>query len=151
MVMAPRSGPFERFQGSAIVALSGDRAPFATGNKKTIGPIGYKVALVSVDNQRVEDFIRNTDGRPSHLLPGKKKVTHDALERPADVKLSPDGRTLYVLDMGRMENKGGKEHVYAGTGQVFRLVLAESPEAAGANAAQSAGDSESDPEEPPAQ
>jgi glucose/arabinose dehydrogenase len=130
LVMAPRSGPFERFQGSAIVALSGDRAPFATGGKKTIGPIGYKVVRVSVDNQRVEDFIRNTGGAPAHLLPRQKgPARRDALERPADAKFGPDG-ALYVLDMGRMEIKNGKEHVIAGTGQVFRLAPAPAPEAA---------------------
>ena len=118
LVMAPRTGPFERFQGSAIIALGGDRAPFATGNQKLIGPVGYKVVRVVVDNQQVEDFIRNTRGQPAHRL-GKR--VRQALERPVDVKFGPDG-ALYVLDMGRMEVKNGRERVSAGTGQIFRLV-----------------------------
>lgn len=123
LAMVPRSGPFEQYQGSAIVALSGDRAPFATGNQKTIGPIGYKVVRVQVDNQQVEDFLRNTRGLPAHRLP--KRIRKLALERPVDVKFGPDG-SLYVLDMGRMTVKGGKEHVHAKTGRVFRVVpLAE--------------------------
>ena len=143
LVMAPRTGPFERFQGSAIVALGGDRAPFATGGQKTIGPIGYKVVRVSVDNRQVEDFIRNTGGLPAHLLPRNKRSRHEALERPVDVKLGPDG-ALYVLDMGRMEIKGGREHVFRGTGQIYRLAPSEA-----AAATQSSG--ESDAEELPEQ
>jgi glucose/arabinose dehydrogenase len=44
----------------------------------------------------------------------------DALERPCDVKLGPDG-ALYILDMGRMQVKNGKEVYTARTGQIFRL------------------------------
>ena len=138
VVMAPRTGPFERFQGSAIVALSGDRAPFATGNQRIIGPVGYKVVRVSVDNQQVEDFIRNTADKPAHLLPKEKRALRSyPMERPVDVKFGPDG-ALYVLDMGRLEIKGGKEHVPAGTGRIYRLAPVEVPEAA----TQSAGESE---------
>ena len=139
LVIAPRSGPLEQFQGNAIVALSGDRAPFATGGQKTIGPIGYKVVLVSLDNQQVRDFIRNTGGGPAHQLPKQKRpLRGDALERPCDVKIGPDG-ALYVLDMGRMEMKNGKEHVYAGTGKIYRLAPIEQPAAT-----QSAGESEAE-------
>ena len=149
LVMAPRTGPFERFQGSAIVALSGDRSPFATGNQKTIGPVGYKVVRVSLDNQQVEDFIRNTAGKPAHTLPKqKKRLRGNTLERPVDVKFGPDG-ALYVLDMGRMEIKNGKEHIVAGSGQIFRLVPVETPE----TNAQPAGESgdEEDEDAPPVQ
>jgi glucose/arabinose dehydrogenase len=124
LVMVPSTGPFERFHGSAIVTLSGDRAPFATGNRKTIGPIGYKVQRVIVDNQQVEDFIRNTQGVPAHLL--GKRTRKLAMERPVDVKLGPDGY-LYVLDMGRMEVKNGKTRIYARTGKVFRLLPTDEP------------------------
>ena len=138
MVMAPRTGPFERYQGSAFVALGGDRAPFATGNQKTIGPVGYKVVRVSVDNLQVQDFIRNTGGLPAHLLPKNKRARHDPLERPVDVKIGPDG-ALYILDMGRMEIKNGKEHVFASTGQIYRLEPTETPATT-----QAAGDSDAD-------
>ena len=137
LVMAPRTGPFERFQGSAIVALSGDRAPFATGGKKTIGPIGYKLVRVAVDNQQVEDFIRNTRNVPAHMLENKKTKVREALERPADLKFGPDG-ALYVLDMGRVEYRNGKERLYPGTGQVFRLI----PVPPEAEAARPAGEEE---------
>jgi glucose/arabinose dehydrogenase len=76
---------------------------------------------------------------PAHLLPKSTRVNrHDALERPVDLKLGPDG-ALYVLDMGRMEIKNGKEHVFAGTGQIFRLAPSQAPAAT-----QSAGESEAE-------
>jgi glucose/arabinose dehydrogenase len=133
LVMVPRTGPFERYHGSAIVALSGDRAPFATGRQKVVGPIGYKLARVEVDSGRVEDFVRNTRGVPAHQL--DRRIARQALERPVDVKFGPDG-SLYILDMGRMEVKNGKERIFAATGQVFRLVPVEVPAAA----TQSSGD-----------
>jgi glucose/arabinose dehydrogenase len=127
MVMVPRTGPFERYHGSAFVALSGDRAPFATGGQKLIGPIGYKVVRVEMDSRKVEDLVRNTRGLPAHLL--HRRISRSALERPVDVKIGPDG-SLYILDMGRMVMKGGKEHITGGTGQVFRLVPVQEPAAA---------------------
>ena len=124
LAMAPRTGPFERYYGSAIVALSGDRAPFATSNQKLIGPIGYKVVRVNVDNQQVEDFLRNTRGLPARRLP--RGMQAEALERPVDVKFGPDG-SLYVLDLGWMEVKNGRERVREGSGRVFRIVPTEAP------------------------
>ena len=127
MVMVPRTGPFERFHGSAFVALSGDRAPFATGGQKLVGPIGRKIVRVEVDSRKVEDFVRNTRGVPAHQL--DHQTGRQALERPVDLKIGPDG-SLYILDMGRMDMKGGKERVRAATGQVFRLVPVQEPAAA---------------------
>jgi hypothetical protein len=64
-----------------------------------------------------------------------RRIAKMALERPVDVKFGPDG-SLYILDMGRMEVKNGKERIFAATGQVFRLVPVEVPPAA----TQSSGD-----------
>ena len=144
LVMVPRTGPFDRYHGSAIVALSGDRAPFATGKQKTIGPIGHKLVRVVVDNQQVEDFVRNTGGVPAHRLK-KQETREQALERPVDPKFGPDG-ALYILDMGRMEVKNGRERVWGGTGQVFRLVPTLEAAAPGQPAAEVQEDD--DPEVP---
>ena len=119
LVVVPRTGPFERYQGSALVALSGDRAPFATSNQKLVGQVGHKVVRVTVDNQQVEDFLRNTRGLLAHEL--RKPERDQTLERPVDVKFGPNG-SLYVLDMGWMEVRNGTERVHAGTGGVFIVV-----------------------------
>lgn len=114
---APMSGPFNEFHGSAIVALDGDRAPFATSGVKLLGPVGFQVARVDIDSHQIKPFIRNTAGKPASQLP----YGTVALERPIDVKFGPDG-ALYILDFGRMDNRGGTPRVYNGTGAIFKLV-----------------------------
>jgi glucose/arabinose dehydrogenase len=115
---APTSGPFSRLrQGGnvAIVAMAGDRAPFDTNGMKLVGPLGYKLVQVNVDDHQVREFVRNTQEGPTG---GNKDA---GLERPVDVKFGPDG-AMYILDFGQMEMKGGREKVGGGTGRVFRLV-----------------------------
>ena len=119
MTFVPRDTPFGDFGDQLIVALSGDRAPFATSGKKLTGPIGGKVVRLDIDddNKVVHDFIRNTAGVPRSK---SRDGNPDMLERPTDVKVGPDGY-LYVLDFGRLQMRGGRERVTARTGQVFRL------------------------------
>jgi glucose/arabinose dehydrogenase len=117
LVFAPGSGPLKRWYGDAFVALSGDRAPYATSGEPLKAPVGYKVVRVNVDSHRVEEFIHNTE-----FLPGSR-TGHSgvALERPIDVKIGPDG-ALYILDFGRVEYKSdGRQKTDRGTGRVFRL------------------------------
>jgi hypothetical protein len=118
---APSPWPaFREGAGNAIVALSGDHAPFATNGRPLIGPGGYRVVRVDVDRHTVHEFIRNVALQP------RSRVNSDnpnLLERPVDVKFAPDG-TLYILDFGKMQNKDGKERVETGTGQIFRLTPA---------------------------
>ena len=118
-------GPLAEYRQNLIVALSGDRAPFANSGKKLRGPVGYKVVRLDVErrNAPARDFIHNTAGVPRSLA---KHGTSDMLERPVDVKVGPDGY-LYVLDFGRLEIRGGKEQVIGNTGQVFRLLPADAP------------------------
>ena len=116
--------PYRKFGGQAIVALSGDRFPFATsGQALPNGPVGYKIVSVNLENKKVSDFIYNVSGLPA------SKMGHDtvALERPCDVKLAPDG-SLYVLDMGAYTTNGGKVHVSPHTGRIFKLVPVIEPE-----------------------
>ena len=118
---APASGSFSRLRQSgnvAIVALTGDRAPYDTGGYKLAGPQGYKVVQVNLDERTVRDYIRNTREGPASSHDGHPGY---ALERPIDVKFGPDG-ALYILDFGRMEMKGANENVKAATGIVFKLV-----------------------------
>jgi hypothetical protein len=125
MTFAPSEGPLAtRFRNNLFVALSGDRAPFATGGYPLVRPVGYKVVRVNVDNGKVDDFIFNTE-----MLPASKIHRHGfvGLERPIDVKVGPDG-TLYVLDMGEIEYKiDGREIITHGSGKLFKLVPAPAP------------------------
>jgi glucose/arabinose dehydrogenase len=117
---APGSGPFKPFHGQAIVALSGDRAPFANAGQPLPFPVGYKVVRVDVETRQVWDFVKNTDGLPMSQLDDHPET----LERPADVKFGPDG-ALYIVDMGRIEMKRGREIPIEGTGKIFRLVASD--------------------------
>jgi glucose/arabinose dehydrogenase len=112
----PPNTPFQRFQGSVIVALSGDRAPFATSGQKLRQPVGYKVVRVDTYTKEVHEFIHNTRDLPASKL----GISGDALERPVDVKFGPDGN-LYILDYGKMEMHGGHEKITRGTGKLLIL------------------------------
>jgi glucose/arabinose dehydrogenase len=119
MTFIPNTGPFKQMQGNLLVALSGDRAPFATsGAKNFMGSSGYRVAMVNLDTERgkVTDFVKNTENKPASQQ-GRGVV---ALERPVDVKFGPDG-SLYILDLGPLEVKNGKENVPRFGGRIFVL------------------------------
>src|SRR5690606_2990806 len=119
LTFAPGDGPFSRYAGHAIVAMIGDRAPFATSNQPLVGPIGRKIVTVNVERKQVEDFIYNTRGLPASRL-GRDAA--GALERPVDVTFGPQNTSLYIVDMGAMRMKGGQETVKRGTGKILRLV-----------------------------
>jgi glucose/arabinose dehydrogenase len=120
---APSSGPFAEFFHSAIVALEGDQAPFATSGVKNFkGPVGHKVVIVDLSTKTAKDFIRNTAEQPASMQP----FGTVALERPVDVKFGPDG-ALYILDFGRMENKNGIPRLFPNTGRIFKLLPVAAP------------------------
>jgi glucose/arabinose dehydrogenase len=122
----PYSGPFGKaFGGNAIVALAGDRTPFSNSGVTLLGPVGYEVMRVDPDaaEPNATPFIHNTEDIPAHMM------THDrdqALERPIDVKIGPDG-AMYILDFGQMHMRGGNEVVKAHTGRIFRLAPSAGP------------------------
>ena len=117
--IVPGAGPLKNFRDDMIVALSGDRAPFATASQKLAGPTGYRIDRVD-DKRQHSDLVRNTSGKPASHMGGGVV----GLERPCDVKFAPDG-SLYILDMGVMRVENGKEKVTGGTGRLFRLVAEE--------------------------
>lgn len=119
---APAAGPFSRLrQGGlvAVVALWGDRAPYDNSGQKLIGPQGYRVVQVNIDDRAVKDFVRNTREWPKSKIDAKH-----ALERPIDVKFGPDGG-MYILDFGRMKMRGAGEEAIGGTGRIFKLTAAK--------------------------
>lgn len=117
------SDVFRPYRGSVLVALSGDRAPFATSGQKLKGPQGFRVCRVTIDRdsadkeQNVTDFVFNTQRIPASQ---QKNPGAYAMERPIDVKFGPDG-ALYIVDFGQMEVKNGRERVKEKTGRVYRL------------------------------
>jgi glucose/arabinose dehydrogenase len=117
LAFMPMSGPFSQFRGNAVVALSGDRAPFANSGQPLLGPVGFKLVRVDVDTRQVRDFVRNTQGVPASMIGGGT----DALERPIDVKFGPDG-ALYIVDFGRMEMRGGRVRIPPRSGRIYRLI-----------------------------
>ena len=119
-VFAPSSGPFKRWQGEVFIALSGDRAPFATSDYTLKSPVGYKVVRVNVESGKVEDFIHNT----KYLPASKSGQGGNAMERPIDVKIGPDG-AMYILDFGEVEYKSdGREKISRRTGRLYKLAPA---------------------------
>lgn len=117
---APSSGAWRAYADNAIVALDGDRAPFATGGPrglKLARPVGYRVVRVDMDTRQVSDFIYNTMGAP-----GSRTRSPDALERPIDVEFHPADGSLYILDFGQMEMRDGKPRIMPRSGRVLRLV-----------------------------
>lgn len=120
---APADWPFRSVAGNAVVALSGDRAPFATDGRQLVGPGGYRVVWVDMERHSIHDLIRNTALLPRSRVNPKMG---DLLERPIDPIFAPDG-TLYILDFGHMEVRDGKERIERGTGQIFRLIPPREP------------------------
>jgi hypothetical protein len=118
----PATGPFQNLQGDILVALDGDRYPFATGGMQLVSRQGFKVAIVDSITKQPKDFVRNTAGVPISLQP----FGAVGLERPCDVKVGPDG-AIYILDFGRMENENAIPRYFPGTGGLFKLEAIQAP------------------------
>lgn len=102
------------FKGMAFIAQLGDMSPNVG---KVLGPVGFKVVMVDVDEGIIKDFAVNKGKRngPASLL---KK---GGLERPVGVKFSPDGQSLYVVDFGILEIDGKKTISHKETGVIWRI------------------------------
>ena len=100
--------------GEAFIAQFGDMAP---GVGKVLAPVGYKVVRVDIETGVVHDFAVNrgdVNGPASWLDSG-------GLERPLNVKFSPDGRALYIADFGVMTTRDGNIQPRPGTGVMWRI------------------------------
>lgn len=99
--------------GQAFVAQFGDTSPM-TG--KSLAPVGFKVVRVDVETGVIHDFAVNdgkTNGPASWLKSG-------GLERPLNVRFSPDGSALYVVDFGVLTTSSGYEPM-PHTGVIWRI------------------------------
>jgi glucose/arabinose dehydrogenase len=120
LAFAPVTGPFSEYRGNAIVALSGDRAPFATSGYPLLAPVGFKIVRVDVDTRQVYDFVHNTRGIPASL----QQARSDALERPIALRFAPDG-SLYIVDMGRLEMRRSRPNIPPRGGRILKLIPIE--------------------------
>jgi hypothetical protein len=125
MAIPPEGGPFDKkdIRGNLIIAMSGDRTPWASGGVVLPHPVGFKVVCLRLDTNQPYDFIRNTGDIPGSKIDPRNR---SLIERPVDVKFGPDG-ALYVLDAGRMQVRNGREIYEPGAGQIFRLVAVRTP------------------------
>jgi glucose/arabinose dehydrogenase len=106
-----RGGAFGHV-GEVFVAQFGDLAPEVG---KVMAPVGYRVVRVHPETGVITPFAVNPAGKG----PASKLGT-GGLERPVDVKFSPDGATLYVVDFGVMMVREGPEPL-RGTGAVWAI------------------------------
>jgi glucose/arabinose dehydrogenase len=119
-----RGGAFG--EGQAYVALLGDMYP-STG-EPTKHP-GFGVARLDMTTLQVEPFFKT---RPEALGPkGFEYVATAGPKRPVDVKFSPDGRSLYVVDFGAMTAVptavGASPRPFPGTGVIWRISAVNAP------------------------
>lgn len=106
------------FVGDAFIAQFGDMAP---GVGSVMGPVGFRVVRVDVEDGVVHDFAVNEDPR------GPASRTGGAgLERPVSVRFAPDGGSLYLVDFGVM-TVGERPMPRPGTGVIWRIVPEGSP------------------------
>lgn len=102
------------FSGHAFIAQLGDMAPNVG---KVLGPVGFKVVMVDVDEGIIKDFAVNKGKRNGPASALKK----GGLERPVAVRFGPDGKSLYVVDFGIIEIAGDKTISRKGTGVIWRI------------------------------
>ena len=100
--------------GEAFIAQFGDMAP-AVG--KVMAPVGYKIVRVNPQSGVINDFAAN---KGSQNGPASKLKT-GGFERPTDVRFSPDGDALYVVDFGVMTMDATGPKPRPGTGVLWRI------------------------------
>jgi glucose/arabinose dehydrogenase len=108
------------FEGQMFLGEFGSGTPV---NAPGTVPAGYQVVRIDPQTKQVEPFFK---ARESALGPGRERhVVTAGPKRPADVRFSPDGRALYVVDFGAMSAfpaaAGPLVHPFPGTGVVWRI------------------------------
>jgi glucose/arabinose dehydrogenase len=102
------------YKGKAFIAQLGDMAPNVG---KVLGPVGFKVVMVDVEQGVVQDFAVNKGNKNGPASLFKK----GGLERPVAVKFHPDGKSLYVVDFGIIDTSGKGTVSHKGTGVIWKI------------------------------
>ena len=115
----PTRNGFDDYYGRMIVALNGDRAPFATGDYLPLKRrVGRQLAAVDVSDGRWTPLIYNT-----RVADEKGRVTDDVLQRPIALSFGLGG--LWVVDQGDVDYRDDGPFYKPGTG---KLLLLKAPE-----------------------
>lgn len=114
------------YEGRMFLGEVGSGAP-ATGPETA--PAGFQVVVIDLATGKAEPFFR---ANPSALGPkGQEYVATAAPKRPVDVRFSPDGNTLYVVDIGALTGfpagAGPAARPFPGSGVVWRVVKDGTP------------------------
>ena len=115
LAFVPNDQPgLDAYEGQAIVALRGDRAPLATSGLPLKRPQGRLFAAVDLERGTWRPLVYNT---------GEEADRPDVLHRPVDVAFGVDG-SLWLLDGGQMRIRDGRERFKPATGRLLRLAPA---------------------------
>jgi glucose/arabinose dehydrogenase len=112
------------FPGQLFLALSGDMNP-VTGHHDERS--GFEVVRIDPATGKGETFFK---AKKEALGPkGFEYVTTAGPRRPVDVRFSPDGKTLYVVDVGSVAllstATGPTPRPFPGSGVVWRVTRSE--------------------------
>ncbi len=102
------------YPGQAFVAQFGDMAPNVG---KVLGPVGFKIVRVNVQNGVIEEFAANIgkDNGPSSMF------GLGGLERPVAARFSPDGKALYIADFGILTMTEQGPNPQKNTGVIWKI------------------------------
>jgi glucose/arabinose dehydrogenase len=103
--------------GRLLLAEMGDFKPL-TDSVKPEERAGFQVEQLDPRTGMLTIYARNRGPGPS--LPASMLDHRNALERPVDVRVGPDG-LIYILDFGVFDTRGQKPGVMPKTGKVFRI------------------------------
>lgn len=112
------------FPGQLFLALSGDMNPVTGAHAERSG---FEVVRIDPTSGAVETFFK---ARKEALGPkGMEYVTTAGPRRPVDVRFSPDGKALYVVDVGGVAvlstATGPAPRPFPGSGVVWRITRSE--------------------------
>ena len=113
------------FKGQLFLALAGDMKPI-TGRSEERS--GFEVVRIDPETRKVETFFK---AKKSALgSKGLEYVTTAGPRRPVGVRFSPDGKALYVVDVGALAiintAIGPTPRPFPRTGVVWRITRTES-------------------------
>ncbi len=112
------------FPGHLFLALSGDMNPITGMHAERSG---FEVVRIDPATGKVEPFFK---AKKEFLGPkGMEYVTTAGPRRPVDVRFSPDGKALYVVDVGSVAvlstATGPAPRPFPGSGVVWRVTRSE--------------------------